>query len=111
MKEWSKSTIALYHVSTPFSSYAPDILSKYFSSNLRFAYNRFPFLTTYGHLGRFNSSRTVFSPHPVYAIISETLKSAFSHIFIRSINQNHLSYLSKGKSVPVYKTNSSFLEK
>ena len=45
MKEWSKSTIALYHVSTPFSSYAPDILSKYFSSNLRFAYNRFPFLT------------------------------------------------------------------
>lgn len=61
------------------------MLSKYLSSNFLFAYRRLPFLTTYVHFGWFSSSRTVFSPHPVYAIISDTLRSAFSHIFTHSL--------------------------
>ena len=73
----------------------PEIESKYFSSNRLLAYRRLPFRTTYGHFGWFSSSRTAFSPHPVYAIISETFKRAFSHNFIFCIHSLFLLFISK----------------
>ena len=73
----------------------PEIESKYFSSNRLLAYRRLPFRTTYGHFGWLSSSRTAFSPHPVYAIISETFKRAFSHNFIFCIHSLFLPFISK----------------